>query len=268
MRPATRIAVVIVLAWGVWASPVRAAKPAQAYSEEGAKACLDCHETESVMGILETAHFKDHDPKTPAATHQCQSCHGPSARHMMFPMQVENVHFGRKSGHSAQRQNERCLECHLSDESGHRENWKASAHGYEKVVCSTCHSMHDPEKVVPARADVKATCTSVGCHDTLLANSEPEQYSHALGRNLSGKGELTCSGCHNPHGPLESTRCLDCHSQSPEVLAKQSEKAKRFHDVARAKGTDCVRCHKGIAHPIPPLVLEQSRMEMERMVGD
>jgi predicted CxxxxCH...CXXCH cytochrome family protein len=268
MRLAIQMAAAATLIWGVWAHPVQADPPAQTYSKEGTKACLDCHETKEVMGIMKTAHFNVKDPKTPAATHQCQSCHGPSSRHMMFPMQVENVHFGKNSTSPPEEQNERCLACHKNDKSGDRKNWKAGAHGFEHVLCSTCHNMHNPKKVVLAREDVEATCTSVGCHDKLLKTSEPAQYTHALGKNLSGKGKLTCSGCHNPHGPLESDRCLDCHPQTPEVLSKQSEKAKRFHDVARAKGTQCIRCHKGIAHPIPPLTLEKSRLEMEKLIHE
>ncbi len=268
MGLAIRMAAVATLIGGFCTYPVHAAGPAQAYSEEGTKACLDCHETQEVMGIMKTAHFKAEDPKTPAATHQCQSCHGPSSRHMMFPMQVENVHFGQKSAVSAVQQNELCLECHRNDKSGNREHWKAGAHGFEKVLCSNCHNMHDPNKVILANRDEKATCASVGCHDKLLKTSESVEYTHALGKNLSNKGELTCSGCHNPHGPLESDRCLDCHAQTPDVLAKQTAKAKRFHDVATEKGTTCVRCHKGIAHPIPPLALERSRLEMERLVHE
>jgi nitrate/TMAO reductase-like tetraheme cytochrome c subunit len=263
MRLGIQIAAATTLVWLVWAPSVWAAAAAQKYSDEGAKACLDCHETEYIMGILKTAHGKVEDPTTPAATRECQSCHGPSAKHMMFPMQVENMHFGKKSTSEPASQNESCLECHKD---GHRENWKAGAHGFEKVTCSTCHSMHDPQKVVPSRAEVKATCTAAGCHDLMLKQAEPAEFTHALGKNLSQKGALTCSGCHNPHGPLESERCFECHAQTAEVLAKESEKAKRFHEVATAKGTSCIRCHKGIAHPIRPLVLEESRLEMEKLI--
>jgi nitrate/TMAO reductase-like tetraheme cytochrome c subunit len=234
------------------------------YSEEGAKACLDCHETDYVIGIIDTAHFNVEDPKTPAATRECQSCHGPSAKHMIYPMQVENVHFGAKSTSAPETQNEFCLECH---QNGERKHWKAGPHGYEKLVCSTCHSIHDPHKVVPARADVERTCTTSGCHDTLMKDAEPADFSHAIGKNLSDKGELTCSNCHNPHGPLESGRCIECHIQAPEVLAKQSEKAKHFHETAAKKGTDCIRCHKGIAHPIPPLISEQAGQEIETPIA-
>jgi nitrate/TMAO reductase-like tetraheme cytochrome c subunit len=261
MRLPIQIAAATIFIWHAWAPSAEAAAAGLKYSEEGAKACLDCHETDHVMGIMKTAHGKVEDPKTPAATRECQSCHGPSAKHMMFPMQVENVHFGKKSTSDAVSQNVMCLECHHD---GHRENWKAGAHGFEKIVCSTCHSMHDPEKVVLSGADVKTTCVSSGCHDKMLKEAEPVEYTHALGKDLSGKGELTCSGCHNPHGPLESGRCIECHAQTPEVLAKETEKAKRFHEVAATKGTSCIRCHKGIAHPIRPLALEESRIEMEK----
>lgn len=235
------------------------------YSEEGARACIDCHETSRVMGILETAHAKSTDPDTPAAQKQCQSCHGPSAAHMKFPMQVANVHFGAKSGASPRVQNLMCLECHGDDAS--REGWHASAHGFEDVVCSSCHSAHDPEKVVPARASLSSGCTD-SCHEDLMSSSTAADFSHAIGEELGDKGELTCAGCHNPHGPLDSGRCGECHLPTPEVAAKESPKARRYHEVAELKGIDCIRCHKGIAHPIPPLVLEKSAREMERLLSE
>ncbi len=226
---------------------------AQEYSEEGAVACVDCHDTKEVMGIVETAHADFDNPRTPAAQKQCQSCHGPSAAHMRFPMQVANVHFGRGAETSALEQNGQCIACHGTMEQ--KEAWHASAHGFEDVVCSTCHSVHDPQRIVPAKATVSNGC--VECHAPIVAGADLESYSHAVGKSIGGQGALTCSGCHNPHGPLESSRCLDCHSQAPEVLAQQSEKARRYHEVAATRGTDCMRCHKGLSHPITPLEVGQ-----------
>ncbi|MBW2271116.1 MAG: cytochrome c3 family protein [Deltaproteobacteria bacterium] len=235
------------------------------YSEEGAVACIDCHETPAVMGILETAHAKASDPKTPAAQKQCQSCHGPSAVHMQFPMQVANVHFGSKSGAKPQVQNRMCLECH-GTEAG-REGWSGSAHGFEDIVCSSCHSLHDPAKVVPTRAAVSASCTD-SCHEKLMGSAKAADFSHATGQDLGDRGELTCTGCHDPHGPLTSERCSECHTRTAEAFAKESPKARRYHDVAEAKGTECIRCHKGIAHPIRPLVLEESTRAMEGLLRE
>jgi len=233
------------------------------YSEESAAACIECHETPSVMGILDTAHAKVADPRTPAAQKECQSCHGPSAVHMRFPMQVANVHFGEKSKTRPAEQNKMCLECH---DSGEQKDWQGSAHGFEDVVCSSCHSMHDPAKIVPAEATLSTGCTTT-CHTDLMKDAAAEDFSHAVGQSLGENGELTCAGCHNPHGPLDSHRCLDCHPREPELMAKESAKARRFHEVAQRKGTDCIRCHKGIAHPIPPLALEQADVEMKRLVA-
>lgn len=235
------------------------------FSEEGAVACIDCHETPYVMGILQTKHADASDPHTPAARKQCQSCHGPSSVHMKFPMQVENVHFGKDSGARPEVQNRMCLDCHGDDPE--RKDWTASAHGFDHVVCSTCHSMHDPAAIVPIEAAVTSRCTE-SCHEDLMRGSAPTTFSHAVGRDLGGKGELTCAGCHNPHGPLGSGRCGDCHVRTPEEIAKESPKARRYHEVAEEKGTECMRCHKGIAHPIPPLVLQKSQRAMERLIAE
>jgi nitrate/TMAO reductase-like tetraheme cytochrome c subunit len=248
--------VVIVLA----SSAPMGANARSEYSEEGAKACIDCHETDYVMGILETAHAKASDTRTPAAQKECQSCHGPSATHMQFPMQVANLRFGKASQTKPEVQNEMCLECHAD---GTQKEWHASAHGFEKVVCSSCHSMHDPAKIVPTEANLDHGCGTGECHGTLMGEASSSDFSHAVGKQLGDQGTLTCTGCHNPHGPLASNRCIDCHPQTPEVLAKESEKARRYHEVAERKGTECIRCHKGMAHPIPPLALEQSKQALE-----
>lgn len=218
------------------------------YSEESGRACIDCHETPRVMGILETAHANFDDPRTPAAQKQCQSCHGPSAKHMRFPMQVANLHFGKASKDPPQAQNQRCLACHATD-SG-KKDWHASAHGFENVVCSSCHSLHDPARIVPARATLSTGCTE-SCHADLMAGADPSDFPHTIEL-------LACTDCHDPHGPLGSGRCTTCHPRTPDEVAAESAKARRFHAMAEEKGTGCILCHKGIAHPIPELVLEES----------
>lgn len=241
-------------------SSVAAAPTEPEYAEEGGVACLDCHETDQVMGILGTAHANFDDPRTPAAQKQCQSCHGPSKVHMQFPMQVKNVHFGKSSSAKPEIQNQACLECHKDGKAG----WKTSAHGFDHLVCSTCHGMHTPKKVVPERATVTKGCTMAGCHEDRAANFASSKLLHPSFVDLEGKGVMVCSDCHDPHAPLNSGRCTNCHKQAPGILAQQSEKAQRFHAVAAAQKTECMRCHRGIFHPLPDDVLEAARREQQR----
>ena len=161
------------------------------YANEGAKSCLDCHGNPRVMGIVKTAHAKRENPNTPAAQKACESCHGPSAIHMQFPMQVENLHFGTKSTTDPHVQNQACLACHAK---GARKDWKGSAHGFEHVVCSTCHGIHDPAKIVPAKATLSSGCSAAGCHGTLMGDAAPSSFSHAVGKNIGDKGRVTCTG--------------------------------------------------------------------------
>ena len=124
------------------------------FSKEGARACLECHESEKVMGIIETPHANFENPDTPAAREQCESCHGPSARHMQFPMQVGNIRFSKhdRSTPVAQR-NAACMQCHGTkielDETNRPtpETWPNNGMGNiypdgGTGSCTACHSRH------------------------------------------------------------------------------------------------------------------------------
>lgn len=214
------------------------------------------------MGIVDTAHAKIEDPRTPAAQKACESCHGPSKVHTEFPMQVENLRFSKDSKIAPQVQNQVCLDCHTEDDTA---SWHASKHGFENLVCSTCHGIHDPSLIVPDTVKVSSSCSVDGCHADLMDGARAATFTHAIGVDIGEMGQMTCTGCHSPHGPLSSSRCLDCHAQSPETLSRQSQKAQRYHEVAARQDTDCIRCHKALSHPIEPL--EQHNERAERLRG-
>ena len=97
----------------------------QAPSGEGAAACLVCHESEKVMGIVDTPHANFDDPRSPASRQQCESCHGPSATHMEFPMQVGNIVFTKHGKTTIADRNKACLACHNRGAQAH---WNDGPH--------------------------------------------------------------------------------------------------------------------------------------------
>ena len=131
--------------------------------------------------------------------------------------------------------------------------------------CNCCFRCSGLLVILAGRMHIFSARSAGQAYSSPAANriAPASDFSHAF---LADEGEFNCTGCHNPHGPLSSDRCLICHPRIPETLANESEKARRFHEVAERKGTECMRCHKGIAHPIPPLVLQQSQEAMERLL--
>lgn len=233
---------VVALSMAVlWAGSALALE--QDFSEEGATACLECHESEKTMGIMETPHFKSDDPNTPAAREECESCHGPSATHMTFPMHVGNIRFGTKKKTPHAEQATSCLECHGD---GARENWKAGPHGFEDLSCADCHNIHETKDPILAKDAQNTKCTEA-CHQEIIAKA-PENSPHPFDNK-----EITCMSCHNPHGPLDMGPCIECHSMEPAELAKAKPKAREYHQRALDKDIGCTDCHKGTAHRIKAL---------------
>jgi predicted CXXCH cytochrome family protein len=219
----------------------QAAADAQPYSNAGAKPCLECHESKAIMGIVKTPHANFDDPDSPASQKQCESCHGASATHMDFPMQVGNTRFGSKSKTSVEAKNQTCLTCH---QEGAREGWKLGPHGLEDLACASCHSIHQSKDPILSRPAQAARCTD-SCHGA-IASSPPADAPHKVGMD-----DLTCTSCHNPHGPIDLSTCLTCHPLDAADLATQSPKTRGYHERSIAKNVACTSCHKGIVHAMP-----------------
>jgi nitrate/TMAO reductase-like tetraheme cytochrome c subunit len=224
----------------------------QEYSGEGAAACLECHESERVMGIRDTPHANFDDPKSPASREQCESCHGPSATHMQFPMQVGNIVFTQHGKTPIHDRNQVCLECHNEGEQAH---WNEGAHGKE-LSCATCHIMHKPADPSLVQKNQARDCGE--CHTDILETA-PDATTHPL----TGENAMYCTECHNPHGPTNLKSCISCHTQDPPTLAKQSPKAQEYHGRAVSQKIDCTDCHKGFVHAMEPITLGPPPSERE-----
>jgi nitrate/TMAO reductase-like tetraheme cytochrome c subunit len=181
---------------------------------------------------------------SPAAREQCESCHGPSARHVRFPLHVGNVRFTRRDDTTTKSaRNHACLECHRGDE---RAQWEASPHGFDEITCVDCHVVHAVSDPILAKGTQTKRCAE-SCHLEIL-EKQPASTPHPL----EGEEAVLCTACHDPHGPFEQSACLDCHPQQPRDLAAQSPKARGYHERAIAQEISCTECHQGFVHPLPP----------------
>jgi DmsE family decaheme c-type cytochrome len=226
------------------------AQAQQEFSAEGAKACLECHESDKIMGILDTPHADPKNPHSPASVHQCESCHGPSATHMNFPLHVGNIRFSRgDESTTVEARNGSCLECHRK---GSRANWTMGPHGLEEIACVNCHSIHKSRDPALSQQAQTALCTEA-CHKTILDEEASENSSHPL----TGEDRFLCTDCHNPHGPIELSTCNTCHPQNAVAFAKLPTKARNYHERALAEKIDCTRCHTAFVHAAPEMSVNQ-----------
>jgi DmsE family decaheme c-type cytochrome len=185
------------------------------YASRGEKTCLRCHDEKPVKFILNTAHAQTGDERSPFAKHQCETCHGPSAAHMIKPSPGEErappaIDFAPGSGNPVAERNGVCLRCH---ESGARIHWKGSTHQASNVACTSCHEIHTLHDAVRDRQTQFQVC--FGCHKTQRA--EVWRRSH----HPIEEGQVTCNDCHAPHGEFGKAQlvggtvndtCYRCHA--------------------------------------------------------
>jgi DmsE family decaheme c-type cytochrome len=239
--------------------PPQAQAPAAEYV--GEETCLGCHDDKSYKG---TAHAMAFNERTPAATHGCESCHGPGKAHAesgdpalilnpkkMTPTEVSDT----------------CTTCH-----NRREHalWEGSQHFQRNVSCTTCHSVHAPkgEHQLVARTQQELCST---CHKPIT--NRTHRFNHMPVR----EGGMTCSSCHNVHGSTNvrllragttiDESCTSCHTdkRGPYLWehAPVSESCITCHEPHGSNNDRmlvskqpflCQRCHVTSRHP--PTVYE------------
>jgi DmsE family decaheme c-type cytochrome len=236
-------------------APQRANAAPAAGDYVGEATCVMCHD-QSYKG---TKHALMLNERTPAATHGCESCHGPGKAHAdsgdpaliknpkkMKPAEVSDI----------------CTSCH--NRASHA-LWEGSQHFQRNLTCTTCHSVHTPkgEPQLTARTEMEL-CAS--CHRPVV--NRQHRFSHMPVR----EGGLTCSSCHNPHGSTNvrllkagttiDESCTSCHAdkRGPYLWehAPVSESCTTCHEP---HGTNndrmlvsklpflCQRCHVTSRHP-------------------
>ena len=228
------------------------------YAPTGEKACLECHDSENVTGILQTPHAVKADARTPFAQHQCESCHGASPEHIAEPTTPVAVDFGGKHPSPAGARNAMCLSCH---DAGQRTHWEGSQHEGRGVACTDCHNVHAKEQKVLSKATQAGVCFT--CHKEQRAQTRRISTHPLATTSLASTAKMACSDCHNPHG-----------SAGPKLLVKSSVNETCYTCHAEKRGPflwehapvaeDCTNCHTphgstnaSLLKTRPPLLCQQ-----------
>ena len=244
--PASLLATLLALVWAVAAGvaasggPLPAgngapevktaaqAPPSQANDYVGQETCLTCHGEKDYKG---TAHALKFNVRTPAATHGCESCHGPGKAHAESGGEPDKI--VNPSKLSPQRASEICVTCHDRTKHG---LWSGSQHDQRNVGCVSCHSAHASKgpTLLKAKAEPELCAT---CHRNVT--NKLHRFNHMPVR----EGKLVCSSCHNVHGSTNvkllkvgttvDESCTSCHAE------KRGPYLWEHAPVANA----CVTCH-------------------------
>ena len=220
-----------------------------------------CHQ-DKADSLKGTPHGEAANPRSPAAIHGCESCHGPGQAHVDDDAKGHILKFGKMSSGEI---NQTCLTCHNR---GSHAAWETSTHDQRGLNCTTCHSVHSPKS--PARQLVKATETEVcaTCHRLQVAKTE-----RAVAHMPVREGKMACSSCHNPHGSISNVKalktgssvnefCETCHAEMRGPMlwehAPVRENCATCHDPHGSSNDRmlvvrmpmlCQRCHIATKHP-------------------
>ena len=198
----------------------------------GQAKCLTCHEKREYKATL---HGRKADERTPAATHGCETCHGPGQGHVTGGPDggLDRTKIINPTKLKPQQASEICLTCHMR---GTHTLFTGNQHDQRNVGCVTCHSVHNPkgEKQIKAATQPELCGT---CHRNVV--NKLYRFNHMPVR----EGKIVCSSCHNPHGSANvkllkagttvDEACTSCHSE------KRGPYLWEHAPVANA----CVTCH-------------------------
>jgi DmsE family decaheme c-type cytochrome len=240
------------------ASPRAPAAPGDYVGED---TCLGCHEDRAYKGTLHGLAMKE---RTPAATHGCESCHGPGKKHVDSGDPADILNPGKMKPQEA---SQICVTCHNR---GSHALWDGSQHDQRNVGCISCHSIHDPKGPSQLKVENQMMLCST-CHRGIV--NKQHRFNHMPVR----EGAMTCTSCHNVHGTQNvrllrtgttiDEACTSCHAdkRGPYLWehAPVSESCITCHDPHGSNNERmlvskvpflCQRCHVTSRHP--PTVYE------------
>jgi DmsE family decaheme c-type cytochrome len=209
-----------------------------------------------------SAHAQAKNPRTPAATLGCESCHGPGQAHVDDEAKGHIKKFKQMKPAEV---SETCLTCHNR---GDHAAWEGSTHESRNLTCTTCHSVHAPKSFESQLVAATQTELCAQCHRVQVVKTE-----RAVAHMPVREGKMTCASCHNPHGSLTNVKalrtgssvaesCISCHTEMRGPMlwehAPVRESCATCHDPHGSSNDRmlnvrmpmlCQRCHVATRHP-------------------
>jgi DmsE family decaheme c-type cytochrome len=227
----------------------------------GSDTCVACH-TDQENSLKGTQHAQAKNPRTPAAAHGCESCHGPGQAHVDDDAKGHILKFKEMTPEAS---SQTCLTCHNR---GNHAGWEGSGHERRNLSCTTCHSVHSPKSFERQLVKANETAVCAQCHRAQVTKTE-----RAVAHMPVREGKMACSSCHNPHGSINNVKalksgtsvsesCMTCHTEMRAPVlwehAPVKENCATCHDphgssndrmLAVRMPMLCQRCHVATRHP-------------------
>jgi DmsE family decaheme c-type cytochrome len=251
---------------------------AQSNDYVGDQTCTGCHETEGKT-FPASPHGRARNPRSPAATRGCETCHGPGKAHTEDPSVPTSIR--RFMTIPPRQASETCLTCHTR---GDHALWKGSVHDARNLSCVTCHSVHNPKS---DRAQLKTSTVTATC---ATCHRQPTMKLQRTGHMPVREGKMECTTCHNPHGTTNvrmlragnwiNEACTTCHAEKRGPFlwehAAGREACNSCHDPHGSNNDRmlvaklpmlCQRCHIGTRHPSTIYDATQLAQRSNRLIG-
>ncbi len=218
---------------------------AQTQQDIGLGVCADCHdEVCTDFQLVRHASVKAGTWTNAAKEAEtiCANCHGDPTTHLEEGGGPGTI-FAFDETDFAKAKAQQCLNCH----SGTRGQFFAGPHGKSGMDCTNCHSelMSSTAGIV----DPKKICST--CHEDIMSQFQLNE------RHRLQEGIMTCTTCHDPHGPSTRERlggfkheaCLKCHTDKGGPYMFE-------HEASRIEG--CTSCHEVHGTPNRRMLTHQS----------
>ncbi len=198
--------------------------PEAAAASQG-EVCADCHEL-IAPAFAQSYHARAWKGMNSSST--CQSCHGPTDKHVDDPSKETIVSFS-KDGPQAEELNKLCLGCHVT--TSMLSYWDVGSHSRNDVACTSCHIIHTSKSSV----DQLSVCFT--CH-----RSQRGQISKRSHHPLQ-EGKIQCSDCHNPHGTESSHGMINAENVNQLCYQCHADKRGPFVFEHPPVEENCAICH-------------------------